>query len=259
MEMPGGLEAVSRANPWLFAGPGIGIKYLRIGLSKSPMSCRRNCLDGSLRRSDDFLSTGVLQLEDASLGILMLKESRLAGITANRANLSGTVFLENGFVDGGEVSFFGADICGGLSCGGSKIRPREGQDGLICTGVKVGGDIVLNDGFECEGRVVFERARIGGNIDLSGASISGSPIKNENGDVIGIGQAINADNAEVGGWFSIGGGFVAKGKVSLKGAEISSDLCFSGSTFENPGRESHAIQADGSIVSGSIFFPANRR
>src|SRR5690349_8486287 len=25
--MPGGFDAVSRANPWLFAGPGIGIKY----------------------------------------------------------------------------------------------------------------------------------------------------------------------------------------------------------------------------------------
>jgi hypothetical protein len=29
-KMPGGFEAVSRANPWLFAGPGIGTKYLSI-------------------------------------------------------------------------------------------------------------------------------------------------------------------------------------------------------------------------------------
>ena len=29
--MAGGFEAVSRANPWLFAGPGIGIKYLSAG------------------------------------------------------------------------------------------------------------------------------------------------------------------------------------------------------------------------------------
>src|SRR5262245_41932584 len=35
-KMPGGFEAVSRANPWLFAGPGIGIKYLSIG---------RRCVD----------------------------------------------------------------------------------------------------------------------------------------------------------------------------------------------------------------------
>jgi hypothetical protein len=30
-KMPAGFEAVSRANPWLFAGSGIGTKYLSIG------------------------------------------------------------------------------------------------------------------------------------------------------------------------------------------------------------------------------------
>lgn len=84
---------------------------------------------------------------------------------------------------------------------------------------------------------------MGGNVNFWGAVIRN-----------GKDQAINADNAKIDGSFSFGGGFLAEGEVSLYGAEISKDLDFSGSTFDNQEPAGIAINANGSSVSGNVFF-----
>ena len=117
---------------------------------------------------------GPLMIEDASLGILYLEGSRVHGIKGNRARITGSVFLNNGFVSEGVIGLFGAEIGGSLQCGGAKIyrmKEEREQDTLICTASKISGNVLLNDEFETNGCVWLNNAIIGGSLRCGGAKI----------------------------------------------------------------------------------------
>jgi hypothetical protein len=169
---------------------------------------------------------GALLIEDASLGILPLDGSRVAGITGNRAKISGSVFLQNGFVSEGEVSFHSAEIGGNLQCTGAKIGGN-----LDCVGAKIGGNVLLNAGFECKGLAFFNLARIGGDLDCCG------------GTFVGVdGWAIVATGAIVSGDVKLSSFrdekknldpcFKAEGSVSLVNADIGESLDCSAASFK---------------------------
>lgn len=162
----------------------------------------------------------------------------------------------------GDVVLTSAELQG-LYLNGSQTGRIE-ADGLT-----VKGGVFLRSGFFAEGEVRLLGARIGGNLDCSGGTISNPPQKGNPGS----GIALNADGAVVSGNVFLRLGFVARGEVRLLGARIEGDLdCHQGS-FQNPAlrdvqTNGVAIRADGIYVrrgvilregfkaAGGVYFPS---
>jgi hypothetical protein len=125
----------------------------------------------------DCYINGAFMIEDASLGILVMQRSRVAGIRANRAKITGTAFLE-GLVSENTLQFYQAELGGSLRCTGGHFADSNRQ-ALVCSLAKIGGDVLLTDGFESHGGVYFNGAKIGGNLNCSGGTF-------DNGDAYAI-------------------------------------------------------------------------
>ena len=97
----------------------------------------------------DCCIDGALWIEDASLGILVIQQSRVAGVNGNRAKIAGTAFLE-GLISENALQFYRAELGGNLQCAGAHISDGS-QGSLLCSLTKIGGSVLLNDGFEVSG------------------------------------------------------------------------------------------------------------
>ena len=97
------------------------------------------------------------------------------------------------------------------------------------------------DGFSATGAVRLLGAKIGGQLDCSGATLT-----NEGGD------ALFADGAEITGGVFLRDGFSATGAVRLLGAKIGGQLDCSGATLTNEGGD--ALAADGAEITGGVFL-----
>jgi hypothetical protein len=221
-------------------------------------------IGGSLHCSGGAFTCGDKSPPRSAAIMLNLTGAKIAGsvylnqsFVRDRENFA----LKN-FVSHGSVSLVGAQIGGNLDCSSAAIfgplncdRATIGAD-LICQSgsfargiqaqsVVVAGDVNLTS-LTAKGTVTLAGAAIGGDLTFSGAAISATRTGTE--DCI----AINAQIGKVGGSVFFGGGFVARGMVSLYGAEISRDLDFSGSSFCN--KSATAISANSAKVLGSIKF-----
>lgn len=112
---------------------------------------------------------------------------------------------------------------------------------LIADGIKVSGDIVLDDDFTATGEVRLLGAKIGGLLSCIGGRFS-----NKQND------ALSADGIEVTGGIFLRGNFDATGAVRLRGAQIGGDLECGGGTFNNQG--DIALNLDGANIQGGLFL-----
>ena len=203
-----------------------------------------------------------LKIEDASLGILYLEGSHIAGISGNRVKIGGSVFLQNGFVSDGSVSFFGAEIGGSLQCTGAKIFRTHEQNALVCTAAKIGGNVLLNNDFAVDGCVWLNNAKIGGALKCGKAKFSNGSSTALNCDVATIASDVELDDATVDGKVSfvnarVGADFrctgvKATGQVSLYGADIGHNLICSGGHFVN--EQGYALVLDTARIASSLYF-----
>lgn len=90
------------------------------------------------------------------------------------------------------------------------------------------------------GHVLLRGARIGGDLDLTGAQLRGPD-----------GTAFHGDGLHVDQRLHFGDGFVAEGEVGLVGAHIGSQLVFRGAVLSNPNR--CALAADGLTVGLNLY------
>ena len=90
----------------------------------------------------------------------------------------------------------------------------------------ISGAVLLRNGFVAQGAISLIGARLGGNLDCDGASLT-------NATADGIGVALAAENAEIGGAVLLRHGFVARGGVSLLGATIGSNVECCGAALDN--------------------------
>jgi hypothetical protein len=108
------------------------------------------------------------------------------------------------------------------------------------------GNLGLNYGFTTLGEVVVAGAHIGGQLDLSDATIINPRGTALNGDGLTVGQHLlcsrfaaggmmNLRGAWIGGQLSLTGATV-HGEVDLLGAHIGGQLSLTGATLNNPGR-----------------------
>ena len=100
-------------------------------------------------------------------------------------------------------------------------------------------DTLSLESSDIKGEVLLMDARIGGQLNCSGATLT-----NE-GD-----SAFSADGAEIGGFVFLNDGFSATGAVGLSGAKIGGALSCSGATLTNEG--DNALFADGAEIRGIV-------
>jgi hypothetical protein len=179
-------------------------------------------------------------LISTNLSGLNLAGSRALSVTADRANVKGSVFLRDGFSADGEVRLLGAQIGSNLDCSAGTFK-NPGGNALHADGADVKGGVFLRDGFSAEGEVRLLDAQIGGSLTCTGGTFR-NPCK----------TALHADRADVKGGVFLREGFVAEGEVRLPGGRIGGDLDCSGGTFKNLGKD--ALRADGANVKGNVFL-----
>lgn len=174
-------------------------------------------------------------------GLLVLSGSQLPGLSGDRLNADGSLFLRNGFVATGEIRLHGARIGGALSCKGGSFSDAQGN-ALSADRANIQGSVFLSDDFKAKGNVRLLGAQIGGSLSCQGGLFT-----NEQGD------ALSADGANIQGDVFLSDDFKASGKVRLLGAQISGDLLCQGGKFES-GSSGNAIVAERMRVEGSFQF-----
>ncbi len=100
-------------------------------------------------------------------------------LKADRVDVSGSVYLREGFTAHGEVRLLGAQISGNLDCcGGNFLNPPQPRlpevtgKALSVDRADVKGDVFLRQGFAAVGWVRLLGGRIGGDLDCRGGLIS---------------------------------------------------------------------------------------
>lgn len=106
---------------------------------------------------------------------------------------------------------------------------------LTADQLRTTGNLELNNGFAVRGEVRLDGAHVGGNLDLSGASLANPG-----------GRALSADGLAVDLSMTCGDRFVAHGEIRLGAAHICGQLDLSGASLANPG--GRALFADGLAV-----------
>jgi len=119
-------------------------------------------------------------------------------LLADGARIGGDVRLTDGFQAMGDVQFVGARVRGDFLASGrfsGSLGPGGGRNAsLLLDRVEVAGSLLLDGGFEAAGSVSLCRARIGGDLDATGASFDWI------GDAAWSGGAsLRLDRARIGG------------------------------------------------------------
>ncbi len=195
--------------------------------------------DGVVILGDGFVAAGVIWLMGARIaGTLDMNAARLVNraedgngvaLAADTAEIGGSVLLRNGFAAEGAISLRGARIGSSLECDGASLTNATADGAgmaLAADHAAIGGAVLLRNGFAANGAISLIGARIGGNLECDGASLS-------NATADGTGVALAAENAAIGGAVLLRHGFVARGGVSLLGATIESNVECCGASLQN--------------------------
>ena len=218
-------------------------------------------VEGNIHLRESFTAHGEVRLPSAQIGgnldctggilkNLPQKDSPGSGIAliADGMNVTGSVFLRNGFVAEGEVRLPGAHIGGQLDCTDGTFKNPPHKDildsgrALAADGLEAGADVHLGGTFRSEGEVRLGGAHIGGHLMCDGGTFL-NPAQN---DLIESGNALSAVGAEVGGSIFLTNGFRAEGTVCLRDARVRGAVSCDGATIE-------ARQVGGLRQSGKAF------
>ncbi len=162
-------------------------------------------------------------------------------------NVTGSVFLDDGFLVEGAVRFASSEVGGQLACGGGTFK-NAGDVALSCNAAKIRGDVLLYDGFSAEGEVHFAGAEVGGRLNCRGG------VFNCRGGVFNDPErsALYCDGIKVTGDVFLDGRFSADGQVRFPSAWIGGQLNCGAGTFRNA--DGKALFCDGAKVTGGVFL-----
>jgi hypothetical protein len=168
-----------------------------------------------------------------------------------RLHVDGDVLLRAGFTADGASELSEARIGGKLDCSGATMTNLSGP-ALHGANLQVSGNVFLRAGFTADGAgewgaVRLSGARIGGQLDCSGATITNPS-----------GPALRAGALQVARSALLRAGFTANGAgdwgaVRLSGARIGGQLDCSSATITNP--SGPALLAD-TLQASSVFLRA---
>jgi hypothetical protein len=202
-------------------------------------------------------------LRMAEFAGLALTGCRLPGLRAGNIRVAADLLLADGFTATGPVNLSDAQIGGSLRLSGGRLRGTAGR-ALFADRIVVGGTCYARR-LRSEGELRLPGARITGNADFAGASLS-SPT----GDAIDM-TGVSIDGSFLAGRHDAGPDltFQSTGRVLLAGARIGGDLVLSGARIERlptPGppdpdpvaEESRMPVVPGGIVDAGACLVADR-
>jgi predicted acyltransferase (DUF342 family) len=197
---------------------------------------------------NEFTTAGAISL----LGADITGNLEYSGAKLNGANTDGNVlvadgltvghdaFFDDGFTAAGGISLLGANIAGNLECSGAKLNGADtDRNALAADGLTVGHDALLDEVFTAAGGISLLGVRIAGNLQCGGAKLNGTDTN---------GNALIADNLNVGGDALLTQKFIAAGGISLIGAGIGGNLDFNGATLNGGNTAGFALVADGVTI-----------
>ena len=201
-----------------------------------------------------FTAAGAIGLVGADIsGQLNLSGAKLTGtdnngnaLAGDRLKVGGNAVLGQQFTAAGAIWLVGADISGQLNLRDAKLTGVNGDgNALIGDGLKVGGDAVLDQQFTAAGAIRLVGADISGQLNLSGAKLTGTDNN---------GNALIGDELKVGEDAVLGQQFTTAGAIRLAGADISGELNLSGAKLTGTDNNGNALIGDGLKVGGNAFL-----
>jgi len=195
------------------------------------------------------------ELQSACIGSLFLNGGVVPGLSADRLEAKGDVFLRDRFKATGAVRLPGAKLGGDLDCVGATFRAEKDAAGkpgnaLVADGLEAKGDVFLRDGFKATGAVRLPGAKLGGDFDCTRATFRAE--KDAQGNP---GNALVADRLEATGGVVLRG-VEATGAVRLLGAKLGGNLDCVGATFwaekDAQGDPGNALVADRLETKGNV-------
>ena len=161
-------------------------------------------------------------------------------LSADRAVVSGAMFMHEGFKSSGEIRIVNAKIGSDLICDGAKLT--SGSKALSMWRADIGGAVYFLDGFESSGEVNLSNARIAGMVSCCDASFA---LKN---DVDGTAFSLNG--AEIGDAVVLRN-VECSGIVKMTDIRVQNDLEFREVKLSG---SSDSIWLSDSEIKGNILF-----
>jgi hypothetical protein len=211
----------------------------------------------------DFNADGGVDFTSATIdnnvecdGGYFFDNGEVTAFKMENADVSGSMFLRDGFCAAGKVFLRNIKIRGDLDCSGGAFQ-RSGDDFTIdAEGAKIDGCVYLRknpgnaDFFSTNGTVDFSNATIEKNLQCDGGNFSAAirrapPYENQ--------PALILEYADIKGSVCFCDSFVAEGTVDLQLTKISGDLDCHGGKFLSHGLVD-AIDGRNSRISGSIWL-----
>ncbi|HEY6275125.1 MAG TPA: hypothetical protein VIX86_02230 [Streptosporangiaceae bacterium] len=203
-----------------------------------------------------FTALGTVWLSFARItGQLACRGARLVppkgrnALHAERLKVGGDVYLdtysEGGrFLASGAILLTNADIAGNVSCAGAWLTiPDDTAISLTAEGLRVGGNLLLNERFTAAGAMYLPDARIGGSLNCCGAQLLGANL---------AGDALDAQRATVVGEALLCDGFRANGTIWLADADIGINLNCIGARLDGRNDDGDAFYGGGMKVGGAL-------
>lgn len=210
-------------------------------------------IDGELLCEQGFFATGEVCLHWAQVDRLRATGGRFSSETdfalhATAIRVISGAYLDRGFHATGQVRLIGANITGDLCCTDGRF---DNPGGVALNAQRiVADDVYLDGGFTANGEVRFVDAHVAHEFNAT----HGVFHKATGGD-----YALDADGLHCGGDVYLDSGFEANGAVSLKGAEIGSELNCTGGHFTSPKPHGCALFADGLTTPGTVYLDMDFR
>jgi hypothetical protein len=163
-------------------------------------------------------------------------------LDAESVQIAGSFMLRKNSSAEGGVRLFQAQISGDLDCDGAKITSLDVVHPMVALNAesaRIGGSVLLRDGFTSQGEVRLLGATIGGYLACDGAQLRNLGTETQ----AGSGTALQAEGITVSNSVLLWKGFVAEGSIRFFGARIKGSLVCRNTTLKNPA-------CDGVIGSG---------
>lgn len=198
-------------------------------------------LPGNLDLKHCTLTQAILVQDARVSGLVALDGCNVPdGLSADRMQCEGGLYLRNGFRAGATVRLLGTQIGGQLDCGGGQFEAKSGQ-ALSADRAVIKGSVFLSEGFKAQAEVRLLGAQIDGNLTCINGQFEAMD-----------GDALSVDGAVIRGDVFLSNGFRACADVRLPGTQIGGDLDCSGGRFEPT--SSSALWLDRAVIHGGVFM-----
>jgi hypothetical protein len=209
-------------------------------------------IGGGVFLSEGFTADGTIRLPGAAItGNLSCKGAKLNGtdkdgyaLVAFRMKVGTDVCLDGVSTKDGAIKLPGANITGQLSCRGAQLNGKDEEDNaLIADSMKVGGRVIIDDGFTAAGTVRLPGANITGRLRCRHAELNG---KDKHG------RALLADEMTAGGGVALVGVCTTRGAIHMAGADIKADLRCNRVRLEGVDGDGNALVANSVKVGSGV-------